>query len=281
MKTFRFVVVLLVSLFASCTNLETLKKAHFKGSNFNNELALNYLSFSDSEAKQYDWQDSEYFARKGILASQGHHVPPEDPSKWNLTTKHKQELLNAQKPLLEALTENNKTLFPKETANIQYYYDCWVEQQEENWQVEDIAYCKGHFMDSVNHLNNLTTPTTYKPSSTETKNIKHYHTVYFNFDEYTIDPQEEEILKQALSSIAKIPNYKITLSGYADNTGSDSYNDKLSLKRALSVRDYLSEAGVNNETFIVKEFGKHVLAVPTPYGVKERLNRRVEIFIHD
>ncbi|MBN9542879.1 MAG: OmpA family protein [Alphaproteobacteria bacterium] len=265
-----------VLLSVGCASLNVLKyNTKIEGDDFNAELARNYLYFSESEAKQYDWPDSERFAIKGIKAAKGQDVLPEEPRKWHLTPENRVELTAAREHLMNVLTESNKMSYPRETAKAQFYYDCWMEQQEENWQTKDIAYCKNHFIDSINNIYRI------NAKIQDALNVKHYHTVYFNFDDSKISPSELAILEQVIKTSAKIPNRKITLSGYADNTGTEKYNHQLSAKRAEEVKKYLVNAGLDQEIFVVQEFGKHMLAVPTPYGVKERLNRRVEIFIHD
>ena len=68
--------------------------------------------------------------------------------------------------------------------------------------------------------------------------IKKYTAYGFNFNSYKID----KLVGQRLNYIKTlIHNHKnvISITGYTDSRGTKSYNDKLALKRALSVEKYL------------------------------------------
>ena len=270
-------------LLTSCTSLDVLKKKNIHGNNFNTELARDYLKFADKEARQYDWVDSDHFAKKGIAASKGTNVLPEDLAKWDLKSNHRAELTHARSELVATLTSSNKHRFPKEAADAQAFFDCWVEEQEENWQPNDIVYCKKHYQDAIAKLHHVIKtvdqPTQVEVIRTEPKHeekIEHIYKVHFDFDKADIVDSERHILDK----IAKAHIHhksKIHIDGYADDTGSDEYNDKLSLRRAESVKNYLTNSGVNKDVFDLHYHGKHHLAVKTPHGVKERANRRVEI----
>ena len=71
----------------------------------------------------------------------------------------------------------------------------------------------------------------------------------------------------------------ISATGYADLSGSEEYNQKLSLQRADAVRDYLIKGGVPAERITVAGRGEADPAVPTANGVREQANRRVEIIL--
>jgi outer membrane protein OmpA-like peptidoglycan-associated protein len=70
---------------------------------------------------------------------------------------------------------------------------------------------------------------------------------------------------------------KLEISGHADASGSAGYNQTLSETRARNVANLLQGAGVPAEAMTVQGFGKTRLAVQTEDGVREPLNRRVEI----
>lgn len=96
----------------------------------------------------------------------------------------------------------------------------------------------------------------------------------------------DEITSDSLSEIEKlkadlktriIP--EITVIGHTDTTGSDKYNDTLSLRRAMVMRNILINEGINASQIEVAGRGKRELRIPTADGVKEPKNRRVEINI--
>jgi OOP family OmpA-OmpF porin len=69
----------------------------------------------------------------------------------------------------------------------------------------------------------------------------------------------------------------IDLVGHTDTSGSDSYNQKLSMQRSNIVRDALAQRGVDPSMVTVNHRGENELLVDTPDGVREPANRRTEI----
>ncbi len=73
---------------------------------------------------------------------------------------------------------------------------------------------------------------------------KEERTVYFGFNETSITPESQQTLASLaakLKSDTQIKQARVV--GYADRVGSDSYNEKLSEKRAQAVRDHLIANG--------------------------------------
>ena len=53
------------------------------------------------------------------------------------------------------------------------------------------------------------------------------------------------ILDQAIDTLGRYPNVKVTVAGYTDSVGTDTYNQSLSERRAQIVFDYLTGHGVD------------------------------------
>ena len=70
---------------------------------------------------------------------------------------------------------------------------------------------------------------------------------------------------------------RIRVVGYTDASGSVSYNEALSKQRATVMANALTKLGVTPTIMDVTWQGKRNLAVPTPDGVREPLNRRSTI----
>jgi outer membrane protein OmpA-like peptidoglycan-associated protein len=71
----------------------------------------------------------------------------------------------------------------------------------------------------------------------------------------------------------------LEVAGHADASGAAAFNQSLSEARARNVADLLRGAGVPAEAMTVRGYGKTRLAVQTADGVREPLNRRVEVNI--
>jgi outer membrane protein OmpA-like peptidoglycan-associated protein len=93
------------------------------------------------------------------------------------------------------------------------------------------------------------------------------------------DPASRGELDAAIAAAKALPNVDISVTGHADATGAESENLALSLRRAERVRDALVAAGVPVAVIEVTYHGSNNPRVPSPPGVPEPRNRRVEITI--
>ena len=67
--------------------------------------------------------------------------------------------------------------------------------------------------------------------------------------------------------------------GHTDSTGSDSYNQGLSERRASSVKTYLASHGVNGERVLTVGKGESEPVASNATSDGRQMNRRVEIFL--
>ena len=75
------------------------------------------------------------------------------------------------------------------------------------------------------------------------------------------------------------PGIKIEISAHTDNVGSNSYNMRLSDRRAQSVVQYLKDANISTERLISKGYGESRPLVPNDTDEHKAMNRRVELKI--
>ncbi|MGH8375923.1 MAG: OmpA family protein, partial [Pseudomonas sp.] len=69
--------------------------------------------------------------------------------------------------------------------------------------------------------------------------------VHFQFDKATLTSSDKQVLDKIATRLkAEAPTAQLTVTGHTDSVGSDTYNQKLSDKRAHSVVEYLIEQGV-------------------------------------
>ncbi|QEE25857.1 OmpA family protein [Rhodanobacter glycinis] len=106
----------------------------------------------------------------------------------------------------------------------------------------------------------------------------------FGFDSAKLTDQGHQQLDgllQQVRSASAVENIDVV--GYTDRIGSDSYNMKLSKKRAEAVRDYLVQGGVPADAIQVEGRGKADPVVQCPKQARAKLiaclapNRRVEL----
>ncbi|MBK1835368.1 OmpA family protein [Roseibacillus ishigakijimensis] len=109
--------------------------------------------------------------------------------------------------------------------------------------------------------------------------------IYFGFDEETLAPRTRRQLEIVAEVLRTDPDRRLTLSGHADALGSADYNRDLSRKRALSVKDFLLEQGVESSQIIIVAEGDTRPRRPNETATGEdnpegrRANRRTEIYL--
>jgi len=103
--------------------------------------------------------------------------------------------------------------------------------------------------------------------------------VFFDFDKSLITDAGRQVVAAAAAAYKGGNGAKIQASGYTDLSGTASYNMALSERRADAVRDLLIADGVPRDAIDLAWHGKENPRVPTPNGVREPQNRRVEVVI--
>ncbi len=101
--------------------------------------------------------------------------------------------------------------------------------------------------------------------------------VFFDWDKYNITPEGMQILEAAAAHWRAGGAVQIQVTGYTDLSGSASYNQRLSERRANAVAGALQRLGIPRQEMMVAGRGMNDPRVPTPLGVREPQNRRVEI----
>ena len=109
--------------------------------------------------------------------------------------------------------------------------------------------------------------------------------VLFDFDRATLLPKAEATLTKAADFIRERAAGTVRIEGHTDAKGDDAYNQRLSERRADSVRQWLVRQRLGSLKFSSKGFGETqpVAANAKPDGADDpdgrQKNRRVEIVI--
>ena len=124
-----------------------------------------------------------------------------------------------------------------------------------------------------------------KESDTEIR-IELAADVLFDFDKADILPKAQDALKQAAGIIRDKAKGTVRIEGHTDGKGSDSYNQKLSERRAAAVKSWFTDKeGIRNVEFTTAGFGAKQPKAPNkkPDGSDDpaarQKNRRVEIIV--
>ncbi|MBQ4133296.1 MAG: OmpA family protein [Desulfovibrionaceae bacterium] len=100
--------------------------------------------------------------------------------------------------------------------------------------------------------------------------------VQFAFDSAALDATAKGILNEA-ASMLKDQSGTIYVDGHTCDLGSEQYNQRLSERRANSVRDYLIAKGIAADRLIARGFGESNPKYSNATEETRRLNRRVEL----
>lgn len=105
------------------------------------------------------------------------------------------------------------------------------------------------------------------------------HTVFFSLGSSRLDAEAMATIDRAAAEHARTGSTAVSIVGHTDTTGSASYNERLSQRRAEAVAQALSARGVPMSTITTAWRGETELAVQTGDNVPERRNRRAEIAV--
>lgn len=104
--------------------------------------------------------------------------------------------------------------------------------------------------------------------------------VTFDYNSSLVKSQFRSALDNVASTLAEYPSTYIDVYGHTDSTGSDSYNQGLSERRASSVADYLGGRGIQRARMATMGYGETQLKCSPERGEADyQCNRRVEIRI--
>jgi outer membrane protein OmpA-like peptidoglycan-associated protein len=114
---------------------------------------------------------------------------------------------------------------------------------------------------------------------TDTK-IEILDKIYFEFDSAVIKKQSYPILDAIVATMQGNPDILLVeIQGHTDSRGSDAYNLDLSDRRAASVREYLSQGGVDSGRLQSQGYGETQPLIKKNNEEAWAKNRRVEFLI--
>jgi outer membrane protein OmpA-like peptidoglycan-associated protein len=278
------VVGLGILVLAGCagTELDRARQVTPEGSAFQNELYGGYLALASSEFAEADFSDSDFFARRAITSAGAAAPQPQELAERVLPEDVAPDLSHARNLLVDALARGGAEKFPALAADAQVSFDCWMQEQEENFQPDDIAACRGQFISAYSSLNvGLTPLAAMADPAPEPKPMAQPVTfvVYFNFDSTDLDQAARRKLGEVVAEARERDSAQILVTGHADRAGANNYNNKLSELRAMAIADALANEGIPKVLTDVEAFGEFQPAVATEDDVQERMNRRVEIVV--
>ncbi len=103
--------------------------------------------------------------------------------------------------------------------------------------------------------------------------------VFFDYDRSEITPAAERVLRDKVEILRASPAVRLRIEGHADERGSTEYNLALGSRRAESVKQFLSNFGLQADRFTVVSYGEERPMVRRSDEEAWSQNRRAEFVI--
>jgi outer membrane protein OmpA-like peptidoglycan-associated protein len=103
--------------------------------------------------------------------------------------------------------------------------------------------------------------------------------VLFDYNSAGLRSASRTSLREMANVFSQYPNTTIAVEGFTDSTGSASYNERLSERRASSVANYIESLGVNGSRVETIGYGESRPRATNNSASGRQLNRRVEIHV--
>jgi OOP family OmpA-OmpF porin len=269
----------ILSLAACGTKLEVAQSTMADGPEFNQALHKYYTETSSAEFAEGDYKDSDYFASKAIAAAGGGEVMPQEIGERRIPSDKVDVLTSARERLMAALNGGGRLKAPDDAGRAQAYYDCWLQEQEENFQPKDIEFCRSEFFASLRNVEAaiaekaMAPPPAPPPPAPEAATFQ----VLFDFDSSDIREDQQSAVQVAIWAAEAGGSRTVSLTCHTDTSGAVDYNQALSVRRCNSVTGAMLEAGIDRSRIVSFPVGQTQPLVETGDGVVEQANRVVVI----
>ena len=114
---------------------------------------------------------------------------------------------------------------------------------------------------------------------TERGTLVTFGDVLFDYNKAELKPTAQGDIGKLAGFLQENPDRKVIVEGYTDSTGSASYNQSLSERRADSVRMALVRMGVDPARIVTMGYGKEYPVADNSSNSGRAMNRRVEVTI--
>jgi len=255
-------------------NVEPFLGKTISGDDFNSSLAREYQSLADDAAgNDVNWIDASAYASRGTAAMNGEAVSPWDPAALGLSGDITSIYQNVVKTI-----NANKADRPAECAHLQAVYDHYAEELSEgSHSCTDPAVIKAELDAALAACGPAAAPVTPETVAAAAQKF----IVYFGFDRSDLSAQARGVIDDVLAALKGYTSPVLSIVGHTDTSGNKAYNQVLSDQRTDSVADAIEAGGAARQTMTLSGRSEFDNAVATGDGVREPLNRRVEITLSE
>ena len=277
-------VIAALVVLGGCTaqHLADVKSMKPMGSTFETGLHQEYVMLAQGELDESDWSDADFFADKGGMAAGGKGEGPQAIAARDLPAGMVDELTAVRGRLVSALDAGGRDKMPGVAARAQAMFDCWMQEQEENFQPGDIAACRDGFYTALLKLEPkpmvpmVMAPAPPPPPPPAPKKVGPF-VILFDFDSSDVNKMSQLVVNLVIAEAAGAKPKMIALSGHTDKAGKDGYNLVLSKKRVDAVTAALIKGGIAPSMIGTAIFGEEKPVQMTDDGARSAKNRRVTV----
>ena len=250
-----------------------------RGAEFHRALQTDYVDLAAAEKSEADWGDTKTFIQRARRAANGETFPPEAINARELPDYSVATLNDARQRLVAVLTDQTRARLPVMAAMAQSGFDCWMQEQEEDRQPEDIAACRSSFNTALRALEAAApAPAAAAPEqSPADPAMPDQFRVFFDFDSADLNAEARQVVDQISRAHDRYDPATVLVIGHTDSAGSSDYNIMLSQRRAETVYNALAEKGIPQNDMRVEAYGEERPDVRRPDGTQEQGNRRVDV----
>jgi OOP family OmpA-OmpF porin len=298
---FVFSIAMLVLSACSDPVVDRLNRAQPVGSPYTKYLAHEYAVLANA----YSGSRAALMARKGLAAVDGVITDPVPIDDSILRVPEAAELIAARAALMESLSGGGRDRAPDQSAIAQTRFDCWALKL--GFFPGDGVSCQERFQVALDALKlgvaaapppaDLPPPSNYNSNAAGGFGAPGFPApitdgargamvplaqasflTFFDWDRYDISDSAAAVLDTVAAEIKGRNDIRtVVVTGHTDTSGGETYNHKLSLKRAEAVRQALVARGVPASSLRVEGRGETDLRIQTRDNVREAQNRRAQI----
>lgn len=265
------VVVGATAMLAACAgnyDVEKVSMMSDQGGAFASALHKRYVEHAQFEKGEGDWASVGFFNSRGEMAAMGEIPTAQMPSERKLKVDVA-AIGQASNTLMAALKTNAPQVAPDACARAQTSFEHWMEQSEEGHQADHIANERSAFEKAM--------PECKGEMAMAMPAIPEPFIVYFTHNSAELTSAANAIIERSAKAAMAAKVKRAVLIGHTDRSGSSAYNMALSQKRAEAVAKALTSYGLPMTEIQSSHAGETSPQVATDDGMRERMNRRVEV----